>query len=230
MNVTIRGGIGTQVLGFVINLAKYGKKITSVSYNTGGYPAEQRKIMKAGSVQEYIDKCLDILFPVEYNNVPNGKTILNDESIEHALKNITSTIFLAGPKNADGFLDPVLHVRKHDYDTLSDEQYSNLISKYKCKNIVTDSVEHCKQFGLNYTEDPEDTICDWLKLANSRTTCVGPFSTFTLMAAYFNPALELKVVEPQEANGHVWGGNERIDSGKRHLALFVKHLSNVSYA
>ncbi len=178
-NVTIRGGIGTQVLGFVINLARYGDKITSVSYNTGNYPAEQKKIMKAGSVQEYIDKCLDIIFPIEYNNVPNGKTILNDESIEHALKNITRA---------------------------------------------------CRSFGLNYTDDPEDTIGDWLKLANSRTTCVGPFSTFTLMAAYFNPALELKVVEPQEANGHVWGGNERIESGKRHLALFVKHLSNVSYA
>ena len=230
MNVTIRGGIGTQVLGFVINLAKYGKKITSVSYNTGGYPAEQRKIMKAGSVQEYIDKCLDVLFPVEYNNVPNGKTILNDESIEYALKNITSAIFLAGPKNADGFNEPVLHVRKHDYDTLSDKRYFDLIAKYGCKNIITDSVEHCKQFGLKYTEDPEDTIGDWLKLANSDTTCVGPFSTFTLMAAYFNPNLQLKVVEPQEANGHVWGGNERIDSGKRHLALFVKHLSNVSYA
>ncbi len=173
-NVTIRGGIGTQVLGFVINLARYGDKITSVSYNTGNYPAEQKKIMKAGSVQEYIDKCLDIIFPIEYNNVPNGKTILNDESIEHALKNITRAIFFAGPKRAEGF--------------------------------------------------------DRLKLANSRTTCVGPFSTFTLMAAYFNPALELKVVEPQEANGHVWGGNERIESGKRHLALFVKHLSNVSYA
>jgi len=230
MNVTIRGGIGTQVLGFVINLARYGDKITSVSYNTGDYPDEQRRIMKAGSVQEYIDKCLDVLFPVEYNNVPNGKTVLNDESIEFALKNITRAIFLAGPKRTDGFLDPVLHVRKHDYDTLSDEQYSNLISKYKCKNIVTDSVEYCKQFGLKYTEDPEDTIGDWLKLANSDTTCVGPFSTFTLMAAYFNPNLELKVVEPQEANGHVWGGNARIDSGKRHLALFVKHLSNVSYA
>ncbi|MEC7085355.1 MAG: hypothetical protein VXW60_04395, partial [Bacteroidota bacterium] len=95
---------------------------------------------------------------------------------------------------------------------------------------VTDSVDHCKKFGLNYTDEPENTIGDWLKLANSRTTCVGPFSTFTLMAAYFNPALELKIVEPQGANGHVWGGHERIESGKRHLALFVKHLSNVSYA
>ena len=46
-NVTIRGGIGTQVLGFVINLARYGDKITSVSYNTGNYPAEQRKIGRA---------------------------------------------------------------------------------------------------------------------------------------------------------------------------------------
>ena len=229
-NVTIRGGIGTQVLGFAINLARYGDKITSVSYNTGNYPAEQRKIMKAGSVQEYIDKCLDIIFPIKYKNVPNGKTILNDESIEHALKNITRAIFYAGPKRAEGFDRPILHVRKHDYDTLSDQSYFDLITKYDCENIVTDSVDHCKKFGLNYTTEPENTIGDWLKLANSRTTCVGPFSTFTLMAAYFNPALELKVVEPQEANGHVWGGHERIESGKRHLALFVKHLSNVSYA
>jgi len=228
-NVTIRGGIGTQVLGFAVNLARYGNNITSVSYNTGNYPAEQRKIMKAGSVQEYIGKCLDVIFPIEYNNVPHGKTILNDESIELALKEIMRVIFHAGPKETKGFSKPVLHVRKHDYDTLSDEKYFDLIKEYQCENIVTDSVEHCEQFGLKHTESPEDTVSDWLKLANSSTTCVGPFSTFTLMAAYFNPTLILKVVEPQKANGHVWGGNERIESGKRHLALFVKYLSNVSY-
>ena len=60
-NVTIRGGIGTQVLGFAVNLARYGNSITSVSYNTGNYPVEQRKIMKAGSVQEYIGKCLSLI-------------------------------------------------------------------------------------------------------------------------------------------------------------------------
>jgi hypothetical protein len=226
----IRGALGTQVMCLAIDIAEHEDNIDTISYNLSGYNEQHLKMLKLQVLGvEFLDRVLDLSFSPEYVKGPGPS--LNNKKIEFMLQNRDKVLKYSQAKKYDSFDGNVLHVRKWDSDLLDDDDYFQLIEKYNCKYVITDDAKYCERFNLQMNEDPENEVIDWLMLCNSDVTCVGPFSTFTLLAAFYNKKLNMKVcISEKNYDGRVWGGNGKENINKEVTKLFVKHLSNVNYA
>ena len=69
MQIQIRGGIGTQVLSFLIEVAKYGNTISQVIHGFGGYTLTPERRLKESSVGvAHLESVLDIGFDLKFTS------------------------------------------------------------------------------------------------------------------------------------------------------------------
>ena len=225
----LRGGLGTQILSFLLNLSVHGRSLRRVFYNHSEVLQQQKIWDYSYQKNQYIDSCLNT-HTLQHISSTSGKTRLTPKAIEHILINRDNILPLVNPKSStQTFSESVLHVRKKDFDTIQDEIYVEYIKRYNIKNIITDDKDYCKKFNLNI--EPLTDIEEWLSLANSKIECLGGYSTFTLSAAFMNPDLNLKIIPSDYWHcGQEAATSSRIAEGMQFVDLFVTNLKNVEYA
>jgi len=229
MNSIIRGGIGSQIMCMASDVAEHGE-VGQFAYSTGGYTRLHKKELKIQDLgKTYLQDTMNFEWEPSFIYDGTGKGNLGLPALKHMIAERDKVVSLVGPKEREGTELNIVHVRKYDADQLDEDQYWDLIEEHDCSKLITDDPEWCERFyWLEKSEDPHNVVEDWLMLANSTAVCVGGFSTFTLMAAYFNPNLEVKITfgEGNRTN-RLWGGERKTHLNNLILDIFTA-LPNVT--
>lgn len=227
----IRGGLGSQIILLAMEIA-LGRNIEIVVYSLTGYNSFHLKVVKKEDIgKEYLQYALDCSIPLEYKRFPADKAQMNSRKFAAIFANKEHVDNIIKPKKYKPFDGNVMHIREWDSKVLSEKENSFWIDAYDCKYGITDNLDYASQFNVEIVGSPTDGgLEDWLMLANSAVTCVGPPSMFTLSAAYFNPNLQLKIVKPTDASDRVFGGEYRVKTLNKTAEYFIKNLENVTYA
>lgn len=208
------------------DVAEHGE-VGQFAYSTGGYTRLHKKQLKLEDLgKTYLQDTMNFEWEPSFIYDGTGKGNLGIPALKHMIAERDKVLDLVSAKEAEGTESNIVHVRKYDADQLDEEEYWMLIEEHGCTKLITDDPAWCERFELDTTISSPTQ--DWLMLANSQATCVGAFSTFTLMAAYFNPDLEVKITfgEGNRVN-RLWGGERKTDLNKTILDIFTR-LPNVT--
>lgn len=227
MNSIIRGGIGSQIMCMASDVAEHGA-VGQFAYSLTGYTRLHKKELKLEDLgKTYLQDTMNFEWEPSFIYDGTGKGNTGISALKHMIAQRDKVVSMVSPKEREGTESNIVHVRKYDADQLDEEEYWMLIEDHDCTRLITDDPAWCERFELE-TSETSNPAEDWLMLANSKATCVGGFSTFTLMAAYFNPDLEVKLTfgEGNRVN-RLWGGERKTELNKRILDIFTR-LPNVT--
>lgn len=231
MQVHIRGGIGTQILSFLIELALHGDSIERVIHEFGGYHFSPERRLKESSVGvSHIENVIDLSFDIVFEeSTGRSSTPINKQTIKKLSEKIEDVRKLARQKIVNNF-DNVFHVRMYDSQLLSLENYKKMCSNLDDSGIViSDDYDTIKtEIASDKIPNIDNTNNDWLIAANSKNL-YGPFSTFTLSAAIINPNINMNLVHHDYYTSDIHGSTSRLNQVAHLNDVFVNSFENINY-
>ena len=228
MQIQIRGGIGTQVLSFLIEVAKYGNTISQVIHGFGGYTLTPERRLKESSVGvAHLESVLDIGFDLKFTSSQSTtSTPITDSNICLLADKISDVRALVKQKKEPS-KDHVFHVRTFDSQLLSKEDYKRMCN-LQGGFVISDNYNFVKEMGSFKIPTIDDTNSDWVIAANAKNL-YGPFSTFTLAAAIINPDISLNLVPHKYYNSNIHGRENRLRQVSHLNDVFVDNFENINY-
>lgn len=228
MQVYIRGGIGTQVLSFLIEVAKHGDTINKVIHGFGGYKLTPERRLKESSVGvAHLENVLNIGFDIEFTSSQStSSTSITDNNIRLLARKIRDVRALVNQKKEKSE-DHVFHVRTFDSQLLSKENYTRMCNLQNGL-VISDNYDFVKELGDFKIPTIDDTNQDWIIAANAKNL-YGPFSTFTLAAAIINPEVSLHLIHHKYYSDNIHGREHRLRQVSHLNDIFVDNFKNINY-
>jgi hypothetical protein len=222
MEINIRGGLGNQVLEYLIAKADH-REVTKINVGVGDTNLDWVKKVWVNKVLVLDDATITEVDEVVKYNIWNNK-----DNFKKITNKLTNRVLLnANPERID---ETIVHVRGSDRAFASVFDYVALLEYIDNKDVkilgednkYIDKVLKIYGYGENISSDP---VSDWYRCIGCSKLYSG-FSSFTLSSVVYDPTKKYVVLDKQSMKGRVTPPDKDLECVQ---VLFDNHLKNSSW-
>ena len=221
MEINIRGGLGNQVLEYLIAKADH-REVTKINVGVGDTNLEWVKQVWVNKVLVLDDATISKVDEVVKYNIWNNK-----DNFKKITNKLTNRVLLnANPERID---ETIVHVRGSDRAFASVFDYVELLEYIDNKNVkllgednkYINKIINVYGYGENISSDP---VSDWYRCIGC-TKLYSGFSSFTLSSVVYDPNKKYVVLDKESMRGRVVPPHKVNDRILDHCDNHIKNTS-----